>query len=291
MKNITVRKCYFYTVKVFKRIFDFIIESSLWVALSVASLTYITFVELSLKPDVNILLLVFSSTVFGYNFVKFFEKGQLREISLLAIKKQFIILTSKMKVNLLLSLTCLLISIYSFLQLKFNTQLFLMLPAVLTYFYTNPLNVKTLRSISGLKIFIIAICWVLVVLGLPVFELNLDFTTDVYIKSVQIFLFIISITLPFEIRDLLTDPYSLGTIPQKIGVRNTKLLALILLMSFLLLEFFKDEVREENLQVLPLVFVISLLAVLLSKEKQSKYYASFWVESIPVLWFLLILFI
>ncbi|MFD0964769.1 hypothetical protein [Pseudofulvibacter geojedonensis] len=153
------------------------------------------------------------------------------------------------------------------------------------------MNTKTLRSISGLKIFIIAICWVLIIVGIPIVEAEVIMTADIYIKSLQIFFFVIAITLPFEIRDMDTDPSFLATIPQKIGVKNTKLLGLILLISFLLLEFFKDELLEQNLLVLPLVFVISVLAVLLSKEKQSKYYASFWVEGIPILWFLLILFI
>ena len=244
---------------------------------------------MSLKPDINVLLLVLTSTVFGYNFVKFFEKGQLREINLSAIKRQFRVLTNKMKANLLFSLVCLLISFYSFLLLKITTQLYLIFPAVLTYFYTNPLNNKTLRSINGLKIFIIAICWVLIVVGIPVVEFELTITADIYIKSIQIFLFIIAITLPFEIRDLYTDPSSLGTIPQKIGVKNTKLVGLMFLMNFLFLEFFKDEILEQNLLVLPLIFVISLLAVFLSKTKQHLYYASFWVEGIPVLWGLLVI--
>lgn len=273
----------------FKRILDFIITSSLWVAFSVVSLISITCLEYSIEPNINVLLLGFFATVFGYNFVKFFEKGQLHKMTYKAIKTQFVELTSKMKVNLLLSLVCFMISVCCFMFLQPASKLFLLCPAVLTFFYSNPLNNKTLRSISGLKVFIIAICWTLITVGLPVIEYGLAIHTDIYIKSLQCFLFVVTITLPFEIRDMHTDPFSLGTIPQKVGIRKTKLLGLFFVMISWLLEFFKDGFIVQNLWILSLVFVISLLGLFLSKEKQSKYYASFWIEGIPVLWMLLIL--
>lgn len=273
----------------FKSVFKFIIESSLWVALSVTSLTYVTFIELSLQPSYVVLLLVFSSTVFGYNFVKFFEESQLKSLSFSSFKNQYKALTKMLKINLWFSVVCLVLSLYCFFFLNKKSQLFLFLPAVFTYYYTNPLNNKTLRTISGLKIFIISICWVLIVVGLPVIEFDVTVTADIYIKWVQLFLFVIAITLPFEIRDLRTDPDSLNTIPQKMGIKKTKLLGVVLLMFFLWLEFFKDGIIEQNLLVLPIVFILSLLGLTLSKENQSKYYASFWVEGIPIFWLVLLL--
>ena len=95
--------------------------------------------------------------------------------------------------------------------------------------------------------------------------------------------------LPFEIRDLSVDDLSLGTLPQKIGVQKTKLFGAVLLLIFLLLEFFKDEVLELNVVVLPVIFIVTLFFLINSSVKQSKYYASFFVEGIPIIWLLLLL--
>jgi len=290
-RNLTLRMYYFYKVKVFKIIFDFIIESSMWVALSVVSLTFITYKNLSVEIDIIVLALSFFSTVFGYNFIKFFEKDQLNNFSVRSVKVQFKKLKTVQKLNLLFSLFSLLFSLCCFLQLKSFTQLFLILPAALTFFYTNPFKNKTIRSVSGVKIFVIALSWVSVTIGFPVIEGEIELNSSVYIEAIQRFLFVIAITLPFEIRDLESDAEYLKTIPQVVGIKKTKFIGLVLLISFLLLEFCKDVILERNLITVPLVFLISLLAVALSKKKQAIYYSSFWVEGIPVFWAILILFI
>jgi len=95
--------------------------------------------------------------------------------------------------------------------------------------------------------------------------------------------------LPFEIRDLNYDNLKLSTIPQKIGVKKTKIIGFWLLMGFILLEFFKDELSNNDVIVTLITVFITLLFVIGSNKNQSKYYSAFWVESLPLVW-LIILF-
>jgi small-conductance mechanosensitive channel len=72
-------------------------------------------------------------------------------------------------------------------------------------------------------------------------------------------------------------------------------LGYILLLIFCGLEFFNSNINGNfNFQFLPfqliLIFAIAILIALslfLVNEKKSKYYTSFWVESIPIIWWFL----
>jgi hypothetical protein len=99
---------------------------------------------------------------------------------------------------------------------------------------------------------------------------------------------VLVITLPFDIRDLKYDDAAIGTIPLKIGVQNTKILGVLLLVALLLLEALKDEITSEIMLSTLVISIFSGLLLLLGKEKQSKYYASFLVESLPIVWFVLL---
>ena len=109
---------------------------------------------------------------------------------------------------------------------------------------------------------------------------------------IQIFIYVLTSIIPFEIRDIDIDDTRLSTIPQKIGIRNTKILGFIMILFFLLIEFLKIKLNViDNLSLD--IFIISFLMIFLiinSKKRQSKFYSSFWVEGIPVLWVLLLLF-
>jgi len=273
-----------------KNIIGFSVYSSVWVAIAVYSLTQITYLNLDIPVDESLLFFIFFGTIPAYNFVKNFERSQFPILKIKPLLVGFNKSSVKRKGMLFMSLFCLLISGFCFLKLQFRTQLFLLVPLLLTVFYTVSFWKKTLRTISGLKIYIIALCWVLITVLLPVFNEGSNVAGDFYVELLQRFLFVIAITLPFEIRDLNSDVETLATIPQKIGVKGTKLLGSILLMLFFFLEFLKDKLlSKENIIVFTIVFILSLLSVLLAKKDQSKFYAGFFVEGIPILWLGLLL--
>jgi hypothetical protein len=186
------------------------------------------------------------------------------------------------------------------LQLEMATLKVMSIFGVMTFLYAIPLLPKklapvdsdnNLRSISGLKIYVIAVVWSGVTVILPIINAKLSLSTDIWLEAIQRFLFVLIIMIPFEIRDMNYDSLKLGTIPQKIGVRKTKLIGILLLMPFFFLEFLKDELIASRIIILLLMIVLVSVFILKSKIKQSKYYSAFWVEALPIFWLLLTLLV
>jgi len=105
---------------------------------------------------------------------------------------------------------------------------------------------------------------------------------------VQRMLFILVLILPFEIRDMQLDFKNLKTLPQKIGIKKTKKVGFVLLLFSLTMEFLiTTSLSNKNIYLL--ISFILLLFLMRSSQNQSKFYSSFWVESLPILWWILIL--
>ncbi|WP_233188538.1 hypothetical protein [Tenacibaculum sp. SG-28] len=164
--------------------------------------------------------------------------------------------------------------------------------ALLTLLYAIPFLSgfqKSLRAVSYLKIIIVAMVWSGTTVLLPIYNANYPIDSPVFFMFLQRFLLVLVLILPFDIRDMQYDAISLQTIPRKIGVANTKKLGFVILMVCLLLEFFITDKPIEK-RVFFIVFMIILVFLMRAKQEQSKYYSSFWVEAIPICWYLLLLF-
>jgi hypothetical protein len=118
---------------------------------------------------------------------------------------------------------------------------------------------------------------------------------DIWILFVQRILLVMVFTLPFEIRDLPYDPPHLKTLPQEVGVKKTVGIGIGMLTIVLLMDGFKNSMQFLSQQMMPCHVFVSLFlicvttAILLvrSQKNQSRYFASFLVESIPIVWVLL----
>ena len=109
----------------------------------------------------------------------------------------------------------------------------------------------------------------------------------VLINIAQRFLLLLTLILIFEIIDLNKDAPSLATIPQSIGVNRTKITGLLLLILFCSLEFLKVDFSQASFLINVKWSVIIAFFVLFAHPNRSKYYTSFWVESLPVIGLLL----
>jgi len=274
-------------MKVLKQIFDFYLNSSIHVALAVCCLTYITILNFDLEGDKNLLFFTFFASITGYNFVKYFGMAKFHHRSL----------TRRLKHIQIFSFFSFLALVYFVFQLSEKTLLYLGGLAVVTFFYAIPFlpkrmfidGGKNLRAIGGLKIYVIAFVWVATTVIIPIINANQDVDHDVLLTAFQRFLYVIIAILPFEIRDIQYDSLKLSTIPQRIGVKRTKLIGALLLIPFFFIEFFKDDMMDHNVIVIFVVAIMTLIALLFSKATQSEYYSSFVVEGIPMIWLVLIL--
>lgn len=264
-----------------KLIFDFYINSSVHVGLSCYTLVRMTQHMFHISFDESIANFAFFGTIVGYNFVKYDALARAKKIEM----------RKELKMIALFSFCSLLFVVYYFFLLERITQIVAIVFLSITLLYTLPFfpNKKNARNWAGVKIYIVALCWVGVTLVLPVLNADVPITSNFYLKCMQRFILIFVLVLIFEIIDLANDDPHLQTVPQQIGVKRTKILGLLLLLSFYFLEFFKSNFDKNQLIInLTLVIIISLF-MLFANEKRSKYYTSFWVESVPIVWWLLLL--
>ena len=110
-----------------------------------------------------------------------------------------------------------------------------------------------------------------------------------YLMLAQRFMLVLALIIPFEIRDLTYDSAALGTLPQVLGIKKTKLFGLSMVLGCVILEVLKTETFSAYSIVQYCILLITAFAILKSSTKQSSYYASFFVEGIPILWAIFIL--
>jgi len=276
-------------MKVLKQLLNFYLDASIHVALSVYALSLITLKEFGVLYDENVLYFIFYASITGYNFVKYFGVAKFHHRSL----------TNWLKVIQVFSFVCFVLMCFYGLRLNKVTMLCIVGFGAITFFYAIPFlpnkyfmdRQHNLRSVSGLKIYLIALVWGGVTVFLPLINNGYPVDVDVIVTAVQRFIFIMALMLPFEIRDLRYDSLKLSTVPQKIGEKQTKLLGVLLLGLMFFLEFFKDETSWEFIVSLLVVSIVTGLFVLFSKKEQGKYYSSFWVEGLSVFWLGLLFFL
>lgn len=272
-----------------KKLFDFYLNCSIHVAFACFSLVKLTQFMFSISSDNAVANFAFFGTIVGYNFVKY--------DALARLKKQQ--MRNELKLIAIVSFLSFLATGFYFIQLQKNTQFIGFIFLILTLLYTLPFfsNRKNARNWAGIKIYIVALCWVGVTVVLPIIDAKIALTSDFYLKCIQRFLLIFVLILIFEIIDLKTDDPHLQTVPQKIGVKQTKVLGYVLLFVFCVLEIFNINSNHSiNFQIFPLKLIFAIVIaiivavfLLFANERKSKYYTSFWVESIPVLWWILVL--
>lgn len=264
-----------------KRIFDFYLQSSIHVALSVLSLIVVTDVFLQLQTNYHMAGFGFFGTIVGYNFVKYdaIVRSGKPELSV------------KLKWFIALSVAALLATMYCFFHLNLRTQIVSGFFLLITALYTLPFfpNRKNARSWAGLKIYIVALCWVGVTFILPVLNAGIPIEPDFYIICVKRFILIVVLLFVFEIIDLAWDDPHLKTVPQQIGIVRTKQLGIFLLVLFLILELFQINESWPRFLINFVIILVTTLFLAFANIKRSKYYTLFWTESIPVLWCILLL--
>ena len=274
-------------MRLLKQIFDFYINSSVHVALAVYALSWITLKQFDVLYDENILYFNFYATITGYNFVKYFGLAKFHYRSL----------ANWLKVIQIFSFFCFVLMCYYVCNLQSKTLFYILGLGIVTFFYAIPFlprklfmdSEHNLRSIGGLKVYVIALVWAGVTVILPLINNNHVINFDGIITVIQRYLFLVVLILPFDIRDLQYDSIKLSTIPQKIGIKNTKIIGVMLLLVFFFLEFLKDELVA--IQIVELLFIVfvTMLFVVFSNEERGKYYSAFWVEGLPIFWLVLVL--
>jgi hypothetical protein len=272
-------------MSILRKAFRLYVDASLHVALAVAAFAYVTAHVFHFQSDPILTGFIFSSTVLSYNFMRYLPAGTSPFKQPAWMPGQIVVIST-------ISLA---VSVITLFLLPWNVTLAALLLGLITLAYAIPLSdgKQNLRNVYGIKIGVIAAVWTGTTVVLPVLN-QTDFAVDdrwlgLIGEAVQRFLLVCVLILPFDIRDYRSDAPTMGTVPQLIGVRQSKALGITLLCVCLLIEWMQVPGLSYQLLVFILLCLISAGAVWRSMIRQSPYFASFWVEGIPVLWALLLL--
>ncbi|HNP32676.1 MAG TPA: hypothetical protein PKN96_05240 [Flavobacterium sp.] len=258
------------------KLIDFYINSSIHVALSVFAMVIMTGYLFGINDVKSSALFAFFGTIVAYNFVKYDALARRKKLEM----------RTELKLIAVLSFFSFLAAVFFFFQLERITKIIAVAFLILTMLYTLPFfpNRKNARNWAGVKIYIVAFCWVGITLFLPIINAGIALTPDFFVIAIQRYILIFVLILIFEIIDLRVDDPNLRTVPQQIGVEQTKIVGGVLLLVFILLGFFQTSFLFFTLLIRLGVAFIVLLFLLFAHERRSKYYSSFWVESIPIFW-------
>jgi hypothetical protein len=250
-----------------KQLLDFYIKSSIHVGVAVFSLVYVTAFSDYLSKNIAYPSCVFFGTVIGYNFLKYYNifwTGNFNS------KKYYWIL--------IVSILATVGFLFFFLWLKRSIQIHLLISGVAVLVY------PFLRKYGWLKLFLVSIVVTYVTVYIPFQNVKL-LPIDFYVSLLQRFFILTSLLIPFEIIDSKTDLETMNTLPQLLGINSSKIFGVILLIPFIVLEFLKPNPSY----VVLLISIITAMFIKFTSLKRNQYYTSFWVESIPILWLILLM--
>ena len=270
-------------MRTLRALFDFYLDASIHVGLAVAALVLVTSFLLNIPVEKALLGFSFFSTIVCYNFIKYGVEAE----------KYLIVSKTYHKRIQVFSFLCFFLAIGFVSKLNQGVWITVLALSVLCMLYAIPFFPKmgNLRNLAGFKIYIVGLVWAGFTVLLPVIQMSIPVDWDVIVLCIQRFLLVIILMLPFEIRDMETDFKGLWTIPQIIGVKKAKVLGAILTLLFVLLTFFRDYVTQHELLSRIILGAGLLFMLYLTKKKQSKYVTSFWIEAIPIIWAIFLVFI
>lgn len=261
-----------------KKLFNFYLDANIHVALGVYALVQVTLMEYGLDCDQPISLALFFGTIVEYGFIKY-----------ASLAKHYLFVKQKyLKLIQLFNFSCALIAMYYVSQLNLKTVFVAAALILVAFLYVVPsmTTKKNLRNLKGIKAFVVSLTWSVSTVLLPLLNNQVPITDEVLIDLVQRFLFILALMVPFEIRDLKFDEPDLRTIPQVLGINGSLFLGVILLVFFVVFGLLRPELNTNSLYVEWGIALLLLLALGFTKENQSRYYASFFVEGIPIVWWI-----
>ena len=240
----------------FRKIVDFYIHSSIHVGVAVFCL-----VQLSVSGWSSYSVLVFFGTVVGYNFLKYSE---------------WFLSNKRLRYNIIgiLSVSVVAAIGFSLLFLEQDAAIQFDLLVALGLVVLYPL----IRKLGWLKPFFVSVVVSYITVAVP-----LRASADVACFFVQRFLLLSSLMIPFEILDSMTDAVSLQTLPHLFGVARTKQIGYVLVGLYCVASFHALSIHYPY----TIHALSSGVAIYFSSQKRSWYYTSFWVESLPIVWWLI----
>tara|TARA_Y100001978_G_C23643893_1_gene409719 strand:- start:263 stop:1120 length:858 start_codon:yes stop_codon:yes gene_type:complete len=270
----------------FKKTADFFLFSNIFVAYCVVALCMST--EFLLEHySYTINLFVFFASLFTYNFQRLVRMRVQGELSF----RQQWLQQNKFLLWVVTALSAI-ATVYFSLSLSYNSLRLLLPLGIIAFMYSLPLlywkgRWWRLREVPGIKIFLIALVWALVSVGLLVEEHQIGWTIDVWLLFLHRLCFVFAITIPFDIRDLKYDSLQLKTIPTVFGAEKARYIAYAALVMYELLVvaqfIFGDIIGVRALIALLCTSAATAYLLIKTTSDKGEYHFVFWIEGASAL--------
>lgn len=208
------------------RAFSYLLHSNVWIAFGAPSLIGITCYEKGLSYPFHLGIGAFFFVLLSYSLQRWMQ------VMLSGEKELYFFSKKGYGLLLLVAFTG---AGASLIRLSLVTLYALVPLGLISLFYAFPLfgSGKGLRDLPFIKVFLIALSWAYLTVMIPAAECGFGMGNNEWSLFTERTLFLLAITLPFDIRDLPFDDPAKRTFPQILGVRGAKGLALSLLLLFI----------------------------------------------------------
>lgn len=277
-----------------KKVLDLLIYGNFFIALCAALLIYESYILFDTQQSFFYPFFGFLATFFVYNIDRLVASGK-RAVN--KTERHLWLVDNFRKVTAFTATSGLALLVYMF-YLPFSVLFFLLILGIISVSYSLPIIFKGkslhgLRSIKGLKIFLITFVWAATTVILPAIDSGMYLLDkEVILLLTERSLFIFIITLPFDIRDYKADiKTNVKTIPGMIGINATRKLAFFCMAVFMLVSFYHYPVTHGLFWARFISAVTTLFLVYKAKEHYHEYYFTGLLDGTMVIQFLLILFL
>ncbi|MBK8504535.1 MAG: UbiA family prenyltransferase [Saprospiraceae bacterium] len=282
-------------MSILRKTIDLFLYGNFLIALCAASLAYQVFLlDHHFSWYTPYPFFIFFATLFLYSahriigFTKLGRTHPNRRMSVIIEFQLHIIIYAVISFTAMLAICC---------QLSFKVIENLLFPGLLALLYVLPIfnNQKRIRDLPYVKLFIIGLVWTWVCVVIPLKDENINLSGQHWLIIIEKCLFIIAITIPFDIRDLRIDQlHEIKTIPTILGPKKSIILSITLLLLAWMGMSFNYLLLNLNYGVwlaLSISYLFSMVVVGVSKEGSHDYYFSGLLDGSILLQFLLILLI
>ncbi len=244
------------------------------IALSAAMITIFSYYAYHLEIDTTYVVFVGSSTLLTYSIHRLIGMKKVATYSQIG---RYAIVVKYRHHILIYALLSALVCLYLFFSFSVTRQLYLVLCGCISLLYTLPIfsNGKRLRDFSMIKIFLIALVWAFVTDGLLLLESGAPLG-DIALSMIVRGAFVLAITIPFDIRDMDVDrEIGVATIPSRYGIKKSKRLSLLLILSCLGVTFYLGYSIIIQVSMIITYITAATLIIQTSTEKRDIWYSGY----------------
>lgn len=256
--------------------------TNLWIALAAGLDVITTYLLIDEKVNYNVVLFVFFSTLFIYNFLRVIKS---KNVSNEEKSSQLIWVSTHLKLITILILIGILGAAICFFLLSTPQKLIALGGGFISILYNFSFFSKNLalRNIPYLKTILIAITWSVASVLIPISENALHFSWELFLMRA---LFITILLIPFDIRDLKYDNKKMKTLPQLFGIGGAILLGIIFCLTSICMSF--AYFTNEKSIPLAINYTLTIIVLAMCIRKREEIFYPIVVDGLIILQMLLV---